>query len=247
MNINEPNLLAYKKFSYDQLALKTFQIGLLEPYRGYLSNFDLTSIEECLNKCHFYDNRRQEWEYCEFLRKSQENNKKTSRPDQPSQNANRTFSNPPHFQNRNYNNQTPRSSHQLPQHTSFNKTAQLSSQPRPFQGPINEPLAHTSKFFTNRQVFGSNVKPNSPTSNFQKPTPMSIQSRVRTQQVSSQNNYIQNKSPHANQGIFNIESFNDELDESENCYTPISDDPQEEYNTDNPDFHELASEECPDH
>lgn len=56
------------------------RITLLEPYRSYISNFDLNSLEECINKCKFYDNRKQEWEYSEFLRKSQENKKPLAQP-----------------------------------------------------------------------------------------------------------------------------------------------------------------------
>ena len=72
LNETDKNFITYKKADYQRLALKTFQIGLIDPYRSYLSHFQLSTIEECLNKCKFYDNRRHEWDYCEFLRKTNE-------------------------------------------------------------------------------------------------------------------------------------------------------------------------------
>ncbi|KAL3277795.1 hypothetical protein HHI36_013137 [Cryptolaemus montrouzieri] len=45
----------------ERLALKTFQIGLLKPHRNLLSNFKPNSIKDCINKCQFHDNRKQEW------------------------------------------------------------------------------------------------------------------------------------------------------------------------------------------
>ncbi|KAK4885763.1 hypothetical protein RN001_002034 [Aquatica leii] len=144
LNANDPNLLIYKKFTYNQLALKTFQIGLLEPYRSYLSNFQLNTIEECLNKCYFYDNRKQEWEYCEFIRRSHNNSNNNNKPirhNSPLQNPSRTF--------------PPQTSYQ----SSFNKPIQA----RPFQRPINKPIQQNSRYFTNRQVFGPDSRPNTKT------------------------------------------------------------------------------------
>lgn len=49
LNIQDQNYLLYKRHDVEKLALKTFQIGLLEPYRSYLSNFECDSLEECIN------------------------------------------------------------------------------------------------------------------------------------------------------------------------------------------------------
>ena len=70
LNTPDVNILAFKKSEYSKLALKTFKNGILEPYRSFLSHFDLNSIEECITKCRTLDNQNKEWEYSEFLRRS---------------------------------------------------------------------------------------------------------------------------------------------------------------------------------
>lgn len=114
----------FKKHEYTQLALKIFCKGVLEPYRTHLSHFEFNSIEECLNKCRTLDNAKQEWEYCEFLRKAQENAGKPTPPLFPKPNFQqqqfKSFNNNP-FQNKPFQN-------------SFqNKPFQNSFQNRPFQ------------------------------------------------------------------------------------------------------------------
>ena len=72
LNITDPTEFYFKKQSYARLSLKSFKNGILEPYRTYLSHFELNTIQDCLNKCKIYDNQKQEWDYSEFLRKSSE-------------------------------------------------------------------------------------------------------------------------------------------------------------------------------
>lgn len=123
--INEvDNLLEHLqgRLTPDLAYLLQFSIGILKPYRSYLSHFDLTTVEECLNKCRLYDNRKQEWDYCEFLRRSQDDPKTATMQTYPTPN------NRPNPQ---------------PQHYSTNRRFQMtqpSAQPRPFQGPINKPI-----------------------------------------------------------------------------------------------------------
>lgn len=62
----------YKKVEYSELAMRTFQNGVREPYRSFLSHFEFANLEECLNKCRTLDNKHQQWEYTEFLRKTQD-------------------------------------------------------------------------------------------------------------------------------------------------------------------------------
>lgn len=85
LNSTNAALTAFKKTNYTDLALKTFQNGLLEPYRTYVSHFELNKIEDVLNKCRSHDNQKQEWEYSEFLRKAQAtpNTKTETNPVQP--------------------------------------------------------------------------------------------------------------------------------------------------------------------
>lgn len=73
LNTVDPDYFRFKTLEYNKLALKTFKNGLIEPYRTFVSNFEINTLEECLNKCRFFDNRKHEWEYSEFLRKSHDN------------------------------------------------------------------------------------------------------------------------------------------------------------------------------
>lgn len=209
ISLHESNqqFLEFKKLTYSQLALKTFQIGLLEPHRSYLGNFEIHTIEECLNKCQHFDNRRQEWEYCEFIRKSQENSKKvTSPPNKPfsvqyhsSQMNHPTPSNYRYFSNGNNNTSTS----QTVAHTNTN--------PRPF-GSINRPLPMSRNLPTNRQVFGT--KPGSNIiKQFPKPTPMSISTRFHNNQSTNnwqgQNKFQSTGKPNFHvEELFNLETEN---------------------------------------
>lgn len=186
----ETNFFDYRKNECEKLALKTFQIGLLEPYRSYVSNFEIRSIEECLNKCRFFDNRKQEWEYCEFLRRNATGQTKNfNNKTQPSK-----FNNPswplPNFARS--INPVNAHAHQNASHqnfyanSNFNRNNQSTSQSqiRKFGGDINKPIPQSSRFPTNRQVFGT--KPGTNISRLHnQPTPMSIQSRVNTHQFRS--------------------------------------------------------------
>lgn len=230
LNIVDPLELKYKLASYDKLALKTFQIGLVEPYRSYLSHFQLHSIEECVNKCQFYDNRKQEWEYCEYLRKSQDSQRKPQiQPPVQIQTRNQNYSQV----NQNSNNFNSRPSPQQ-NFQNFNQG---------FKGNINKPIQQSQKQFTNKQVFGTKPGP----STFQNQTPMSVQSRVRTQQIPRQNNQqYQQKQDFISEELFNVESDSTEqtYNENENDYSP-EDDPElndEFYSQDIENFRLVASE-----
>ena len=186
---NDPHYLAYKKIDYAKLALKTFQIGLLEPYRTYISNFELTTIDEYLNKCKLYDNRKQEWEYCDFIRRSQ--SPYSQQKSYPSNSMQlRRFHNPV---NRSFN-QTP--STQISKFSPSNASRQQNAQFRGFPNCINQPISPTNNTFTNKHVFGTKPASNISKVSSNKPTPMSIQSRVYSHQMPSRT------------GLFNVESDN---------------------------------------
>ena len=136
----DQNYLAFKKIEYERLALKTFQIGLLEPHRSYLSNFELKTVEDCLNKCHFYDNRKQEWDYCEFIRKTQSMSfeSKKFQPKQTTQNATRNFPN---------QNQNPQNNPF--QRRNFQNPSQNPENPQGFKYNINTKLPTPQRLHTN--------------------------------------------------------------------------------------------------
>ena len=228
LNITDPGLLGYKKTEYSKLALKTFQNGILEPYRGYLSHFELTTIEECLNKCKTLDNQRQEWDYSEFIRKSQDSSKKPSHQINSTPNIFKplipSFSKPsptpfkpPVFNSTQQPFKPPifNSSQQPfrppvfnPTHQPFRQSFTPYNQPnRPFAAQ-NQPFKPFSppnfqKAFQNPPAFG-------PKPNFKPPPaePMSIQSRVRSQQVPT------NK-PWQSRPLFNVEKECNEQYESD--------------------------------
>lgn len=226
---NDKNYLAYKTVDYAKLALKTFQIGVLDPYRTYISNFELKTIEECLNKCKFYDNRKREWDYCEFLRKNNNEtfNKRPQKFLPPVQNPTHSFGNYSNqsinYQNQftNYPTQSNNYSTQSfqtkqypqPSHTSNpnsfvstpNNQVQQNRPNMQFSGPINKPLSQPNRFPTNKQVFGT--KPGSNFSRVQNRnfTPMSVQSRVRTQQTPIPSTSTQ-RPPVIVEELYNVES-----------------------------------------
>ena len=186
LNISEPNTFNFKKDNYSKLALKTFNVGLLEPYRSHLSHFSLNTIEECINKCREYDNLKQEWDYCEFIRRSQfdSSRKLTSTFMQPSFKqipSPKASPSPPPLPPRPFPRQISEPFRSNPHHPFYQQTPIRSSFPsQPLQS-FRNPHAPPPKFFTNRQVFGpksgtSQVKPH-------KPEPMDISARVKTQPI----------------------------------------------------------------
>lgn len=246
LNINDANYLHFKKIEYEKLALKTFQIGIIEPYRSYLSNFTLTTIEECLNKCTFFDNRKQEWEYCEFLRKSNDPNNKPH-----------NFSTKPHFSNqppRTYPNTQVRPSFQPqnstnnfrnPNFITNNNSFQRNFPPKQFSGDINKPLPQSNRLPTNRQVFGTK-----PASNFSRlqnrDTPMSVQSRFSAQQ--KPHSSFQ-RPPVIVEELYNIETHDEPVQNPDNeiDFCPLDESQAysntNEYNEDDENFTMHASEQ----
>ncbi|KAL3279610.1 hypothetical protein HHI36_017116 [Cryptolaemus montrouzieri] len=224
LNIADPVFFEYKKRDMERLALKTFQIGLLEPHRSFLSNFNLNSIEDCMNKCQFYDNRKREWEFSEFIRRTQEPDRK------PQQNflLSRSMINT-NRQPRNQNS-LPFTNQQSPRFVqqSQNSFSSANQQPSSFvqqsqkinlENFTNKPYSHNNQGFpnsinkllpswkvplTNKKVFGTN-----PGSSFTKtkyqPTPMSTSTIVRQQH------------PHQRtfefEELYNVETQNDDFNE----------------------------------
>lgn len=225
--------LAYKKLDYQKLALKTFTIGLLEPYRSYVSHFDIQSIEEAISKCQTLDNRKQEWDYCEFLRKSSDTtNKKhtqTFRPNthtqnfRPIQNTNFSSNVQPNFQQNFGRNFT-----QAPQQSPFMRPQlQYNVQPRGFSGNINKPLPNPQRIPTSKEVFGqksnASAMVSKPNSNFFKnrqPTPMSTTSTYTMPQNQSKASWPPNQQPQPQQnpGWTFEELYNVEADQQSESY-----------------------------
>ena len=226
LNIQDPTYLQFKRGEYSKLLVKTFLRGLLEPYRSYLGNFELSSLEECLNKCKTLDNRKQEWEYSEFLRKSQDPFPKKFEPPNFkasfSQNSNPKsehpkFKPPQPFQPK------PQFQPQIQQNPSLHRTPFPS---QPFQ-PQRNFNPTPPQYLTNNQVFGTK-----PGSGFIKrsnpPEPMSIQSRINTPPFLRQN---KTRPPFNANEIHNVEpedEYIDPSDDSDNFISPPEDYPWEE-------------------
>jgi len=206
LNIADPVFLEYKKQDMERLALKTFQIGLLEPHRSYLSNFSLNNIEDCINKCQFHDNRKQEWEFSEFIRRTQEPPRKSS-PNYQSQELSNYSNRQPSPQNSfpfhnqqkrfsepqnsfNFQNLQPSKFSQQQQRTNTENfsTKQYQNNNQGFPNSINKPIPSRNIPLTNKKVFGTK-----PGSSFTKmkyqPTPMSTSTIVPTQQPPPQRSF----------------------------------------------------------
>lgn len=80
LNVDDANTLSFKKQLYKEYALKAFKMGILQPYKSYLSHFDLDTLEKCLVKCQTYDNMKSEWEYRENIRKTKFPQKQKPQP-----------------------------------------------------------------------------------------------------------------------------------------------------------------------
>lgn len=58
LHYTDSNALLYKRKEYTQLALNTFKYGILEPHRNHLKYFTIKTLEEGLNLCSTYDNKK---------------------------------------------------------------------------------------------------------------------------------------------------------------------------------------------
>ncbi|KAF5307279.1 hypothetical protein FQR65_LT06995 [Abscondita terminalis] len=202
--IVDENLRNYKKFEYEKLALKTFQLGILEPYRSFLIHFELNNLEECLSKCKFYDNRKREEQYYDYIRDPIR--KQFPKPNYSKPSNNVTSTTPNRYNN--FQNTAPMNSnyHQVPPRI----------EPRPFQGSINKPIQQSPRVFTNKQVFGNPVSTTT-SQNHSKPTRMSGISTFTTRKQPFQpnrtfsNHFRSTSAPNfVSQELHNIESLNDE-------------------------------------
>lgn len=213
LHVIDKTLQLYKRHEYTQLSLKVFQLGILSPYREFLLHFDLTTLEECLNKCRHYDNRKQEESYYDFFRKTNDTQKK---PIQQLFSA----STKPSFHTQSY--QFPKIQNQFSNSQTFSNYQNSQQRPphnqnftpKPFSGPINTPTPKPTKPFTNKQVFGNTAKPIGTTmSKLQnRPTPMSIQTKFSSSQFRPQQK--QNFESYKRPAVISEELFNIELDHS---------------------------------
>lgn len=190
LNITDPQYLGFKQIEYGKLALRTFRLGTLEPYRSHLTHFDLKTVEECLEKCKEFDNTKRQWDYCEFIRRSQNPKKQNFSPSPMNQNT--SFINQPNkpmqFHPQNLFFKAPLKPNQpmFKQNSGYQpnfksnpgNNFQKHFQPNPNYAP--------PKLFTNKQVFGT--KPGSAfVKNSSHPQPMSIQSKINTPPFMRQN------------------------------------------------------------
>lgn len=70
VNLNEDdnNIKQYKLNMYKTRALNTFQAGLLEPHRSFVSYKNSNSLEDCLVHLRNYDNHKQQVNFLNFVR-----------------------------------------------------------------------------------------------------------------------------------------------------------------------------------
>ena len=111
---------------------------------------------------------KQEWNYCEFIRKTQSMSfeSKKFQPKQTTQNATRNFPN---------QNQNPQNNPF--QRRNFQNPSQNPENPQGFKYNINTKLPTPQRLPTNAQVFG-NKPPSNTFKTPSKPTPMSVQYHV---------------------------------------------------------------------
>lgn len=163
----DPNIFAFKKSFYQNQALQIFCSGLNEPYRSHLMHFDISSLDEALNKCRVFDNKLQENSYVDYLRKIKESDKRSNQVNTNHSLTNKFSQSPTLHKQR------------LDTFTTNNQNFRTFQPQNPFQqksftGPINKPIPpRPQSYLTNKHVFGT--KPPSMVHKQYKPTPMSVQ------------------------------------------------------------------------
>lgn len=182
---NDPALANFKATEYEDLALRSFKNGVLEPYRTHLNHFSITDLPSCLLKCQEYDNQIAEWHFVDFIRNGQRQTNQISQllsqlpfqttPTNPWRFPNNLPDYPSCFQNQSYiQQQNPFFNSYLPQQTpSFQN--QVSVQQRQSfsdhqESPQRFQLVPTPRPYSQSQSFQCSNK--LPT-----PEPMSIQTR----------------------------------------------------------------------
>ena len=178
LNIQDQSYLQFKRNEYSKLLVKTFLRGILEPFRSYLGHFDLTTLEECLEKCRTYENTKQEWEYTEFLRKSQDNATKHTNV-QP----NPSFKTPNHFPNK------------FAQTYKFQPSFSQNPRPQQFSNP-NQSQKFVKSYSSPPVNFNKTYQPIAFNKPFIKQEPVSSQSKILTPP------YLRKPNP---KEIFNVE------------------------------------------
>lgn len=222
------NIFQFKSALYQNQSLQMFCSGLLEPYRSHLINFELTTLDDALNKCRMYDNKLQENNYTDYMRRLQDN--RPSKPITPQSrptlsnarpnfqsnfqqnNHQRNFQ--PNYQNNFQNNSQSNSRNFQPNHQNnfqnnfqrqqFQSQTNFSPQrpqfqPKPFSGDINKPLKQATRFPSGKHIFQ-----NKPQQQY-RPEPMSVQTSAFT--FKPKNNHFQNtsKPTFTSEELFNTE------------------------------------------
>uniref|UniRef100_A0ABD2W301 Uncharacterized protein n=1 Tax=Trichogramma kaykai TaxID=54128 RepID=A0ABD2W301_9HYME len=67
INLTDKNMIKMKSDFYDEICKNTFINGVKEPYHTYLINFETNNNEECLAKCHVYDNHHRQFTFLTFM------------------------------------------------------------------------------------------------------------------------------------------------------------------------------------
>ncbi|KAF5306342.1 hypothetical protein FQR65_LT07366 [Abscondita terminalis] len=204
INIREENvnIKTFKKQMYEQRAQNTFCAGLLEPYRSFISNKTIASLEDALTQLRNYDNHQQQVSFLNFIRHKQPSQFSKQTSHQTKQPLKSTqIQKPSHS----YNYQQPSLNMRFSHHSNQFPRGPINIQSRPIQ----------SNFPTNSQVFGK--KPEF------KPTPMSVNTRNTFQSNRNQNqpqlqrNHFQQTGPRnfTSEELYNVEQSDNNEHKSE--------------------------------
>lgn len=211
LNVDDQGLLNYKKAAYEKLFLDTFLRGILEPHRSYLGNFELGNIDQALKKCKTFDNRAQEWEYGEFIRKTQDMQVSNAKPNPKPQYSGNPFRSYPKANQQPFNRQQ----------QGYNQNPQNYQNRNPyFQNSRNPNFPPGRNFQNNPRPFNPQQYQGYPAARnegegaraFPKQEPASAQSRTRPQQERRPPNFRE---------MFNLQT---EVQQEEN-FTPEYEDP----------------------
>ena len=204
INTENEDVRISKEMMYTEQALIVFKAGLLNPYRDHLLHISVLSLEQALYECKKLDNERSQIEFANFLRSQKA---PRNRQSQNHQNSNSFNNNQPRYQNhfpfnRNSNINNNLFKHQAsyqhpPQRPNFNRQNFSNSKNQiNFQKPQFQPLNGQSQ----------------PSTNYNKPTPMSTSTAHTFNRPKPQQNYFRQTGPPrvAVEELFNVENLNGE-------------------------------------
>lgn len=238
----DENIQIFKRSFYQKQALQIFCAGINDPYHEYLMHFELTSLEDALNKCKVYDNKMQEHNYMRFLKQVQNKpNNNRQLPNRPQTRLPINNFEPNFTQNAiqpSCSNQIQFARHYPTTSSNQNMFQKSVTSKQPVRN-LNKPIIQNARFNPpqNRQI---SLQNRAPEMYGHRSTPMSVQSIAPSKQKANNIFQSQSQPTFVTQELFNNETLCDFVD----CTEPDDNELQAaEYVEETENFRLVASED----